>query len=100
MFEYDREVRELVESEEAEWALFEEENREGLCKYDGAPCFRKRRCFVRVSDFCYPLYVCCRVRFKGSNSVVDKGKGMTVFEKLHRMGLVPPELLDWRAGSK
>jgi hypothetical protein len=64
---------------------------DSVCKHDDAPCYRGRRCFVRVSDVRLPFYVCVRVRFKGSNSVVDRGLGMTVYEKLKRAGLISDE---------
>jgi len=58
------------------------------CKHDDLPCMRGRRCFLKVSDVRLPFYVCVRVRLKGSNSVQDRGMGMTVYEKLHRQGLI------------
>ena len=61
------------------------------CAYDGGPCFRHARCFLRVGDFRIPLYVCGRIRLKGFNSVVDRGMGMTVYEKLVNAGRVPDE---------
>lgn len=44
-------------------------------------------CFIRVSG--KTVYVCVWVRFKGANSVEDKGLGMTVYEKLKRQKLIP-----------
>jgi hypothetical protein len=60
-----------------------------LCSYDGVPCFRERKCFVKVHDAHFPYYVCVRVRFKGADSVRDVGMGMTIYEKLERAGLIP-----------
>ena len=60
-----------------------------VCPYDDAPCFRKRKCVVKVHDARMPFYVCVRVRLRGRNSVIDRGFGMTVYEKLkqHRLFL-------------
>ena len=69
-----------------------------VCPFDGSPCNRYLAdsagnvaysdCFVKGSDGKL-LYVCVRVRFKGANSTVDRGMGMTVYEKLKRQGLIP-----------
>ena len=60
-----------------------------VCPHDDAPCFRKRKCVVKVHDARMPFYVCVRVRLRGRNSVIDRGFGMTVYEKLkqHRLFL-------------
>lgn len=59
-----------------------------ICKNDGSPCFRKGVCIVRVHDARLPYYACVRIRFKGANSVLDRGLGMTIYEKLIRQGLI------------
>jgi hypothetical protein len=82
--EYERSIKEMANE-----APLKEKG--AVCLYDGAPCFRHVRCFLRVGDFRIPLYVCGRIRLKGSNSVVDRGMGMTVYEKLVRAGCVPDE---------
>jgi len=58
-----------------------------VCPYDDVPCFRKRKCLVKVHDARLPFYVCVRVRFRGRNSTVDRGLGMTVYEKLKQQRL-------------
>ena len=63
-----------------------------LCPYDDAPCFRKRKCLVKVHDARLPFYVCVRVRFRGHNSMMDRGLGMTVYEKLVQQRLFPEKL--------
>lgn len=69
-----------------------------VCPFDDLPCNRLLKdstgnasycdCFVKGSDGKLS-YVCVRVRFKGANSVADRGMGMTIYEKLKRQGLIP-----------
>lgn len=59
-----------------------------VCPHDDMPCDRfDNRCFIKGGHRTF--YVCVRVRFKGANSVKDRGMGMTVYEKLKRQGLIP-----------
>lgn len=61
-----------------------------VCPYDGGPCFRGSKCFLRVTGDAYrPYYACVRIRFKGANSIYDPRMGMTIYEKLKRQGLLP-----------
>ena len=82
--EYERSIKEMANE-----APLKEKG--AVCLYDGAPCFRLEQCFVPVGDFRFPYFVCSRVRFKGCDSVIDRGLGMTVHEKLKRAGLLPDE---------
>lgn len=69
-----------------------------LCSFDDCPCFRERKCLVKVTDERLPYYVCVRVRLRGRNSVMDRGFGMTVFEKLKQHKLFP-EVLNKKKGN-
>jgi len=70
-----------------------------ICPYSGAPCEStfvdeqgRRDCYLITPSALGRglfFFVCCRIRFKGNNSVDDVGMGMTIFEKLKRMGLLP-----------
>jgi hypothetical protein len=51
-----------------------------LPKSEYLPCF--------IKAWGKTVYVCVWVRFKGRNSVEDRGLGMTVYEKLKRQGLI------------
>ena len=60
-----------------------------ICPFDDLPCDRLYDCFLKSQKGGKVFYVCVRVRFRGSNSVMDRGMGMTVYEKLKRQGLIP-----------
>lgn len=66
-----------------------------ICPHRGVPCDSRF-----VDDLGHGIcflkgvrgkvgYVCVWVRFKGANSVSDRGMGMTIYEKLERAGLIP-----------
>jgi hypothetical protein len=64
-----------------------------VCPYRGLPCdstYPSKSdylpCFIK--DRGKTVYVCAWVRFKGKNSVEDRGLGMTIYEKLKRQGLI------------
>ena len=64
-----------------------------ICPYREMPCdsvyLSKSNCLpCFIKAWGRTVYVCVRVRFKGSNSVEDRGLGMTVYEKLKRNGLI------------
>ncbi len=62
-----------------------------ICPDDGFLCFRNLKCVERVEGS-YRAYVACvRKRFRGANSILDKGEGMTIYEKLKRQGLISDE---------
>lgn len=64
-----------------------------VCWFDDKPCNMhvspdgKRSCLSRSSRGVL-LYACVRIRFRGMNSVWERGFGMTIREKLERQGLV------------
>jgi hypothetical protein len=71
------------------------ERKHRICPHGDSPCATGMPCLVRVRTggevTTLPFYVCVNVRFAGSNSTMDRGQGMTIFEKLHRAGLIPHE---------
>lgn len=64
-----------------------------MCKHHGVPCVRyhpnvENSCFIWTKGG-KAAYACVLIRFKGKNSVAEKGFGMTILEKLKRQGLLP-----------
>ena len=62
-----------------------------LCPDGGFLCFRNHKCIERVEGSYRAYVVCVRKRFSGANSVLDRGLGMTIYEKLKRQGLISDE---------
>ncbi len=62
-----------------------------VCPDDDFVCFRNSKCVERVEGSYRPYVVCVRKRFKGKDSVLDRGFGMTIYEKLKRQGLISDE---------
>jgi len=60
-----------------------------ICHNDDMPCGMEIKCVTKVCNSPLTYIVCSRIRFKGSNSVLDRGMGMTLYEKLKRQGLIP-----------
>jgi len=69
-----------------------------VCRFDDFPCLRERKCLLRVRDADLPWYVCVRVRLRGRNSVIDRGFGMTIYEKLKQHKLFLEEF-DKKKGN-
>ena len=57
------------------------------CPDDGFLCFRNLECIEKVEGSYRAYVVCVRKRFRGKNSVLERGLGMTIYEKLRRMGV-------------
>lgn len=64
-----------------------------VCFFDDKPCTLYvdnsgiRSCLLRNSKGCV-VQACVRIRFKGMDSVWERGFGMTILEKLERQGIV------------